>query len=190
MWQRAGKVDMPLSCGIGSDYSDCDCAWFGDLPTDYSIYPPTRTRGMRCFSCKDTMIRAGDICGEVNRRSPCEDEIPWASYFYCEKCTDICFNLLALGFDDLDITDNMQEAFSDYLAIYNPPKLSDDKVRVPKIYNPPTENIDPDRKNYRKNCRNCQYDYARAGGNMCEGCIAMIRAKILEHQAAAVHECR
>ena len=109
---------MSLSCSCG-DYDGAEWVWFG--PDDFQTYAGTRRK--RCKSCK-AMIKKDSLCVEFKRaREPHWEievniwgegyEVPLASYWLCERCGEIYFNLDALGFC-VNPDDNMEASLEQY----------------------------------------------------------------------------
>ena len=105
----------------------CSCPeWDGEygtycyfIPNDFSKFELKRRK--RCKSCGD-LINIGSDCIEFERiRSPYSEieeringeEIPAASFFWCEKCAEIFFNLTAIGYC-LTPTDCAIETLEEY----------------------------------------------------------------------------
>jgi len=93
---------MTLSCSCDFE----DCAFFYDSPTDYETLDTIR-RG-RCLSCKD-QIDVGAITtafpswrppnSDIEERIHGEDgEVPMATKYMCEECSDLFFSLTELGY--------------------------------------------------------------------------------------------
>ena len=115
---------MGLTCECGDDYD-----WFYTTPTDYSELATSKRK--RCVSCND-LIDIGAVSVQFHSwRKPNHDieesiygdEVPMASKYMCESCGDMYFNLEALGFC-VNLGDSMKDLMSDYIAVYEPPKLS------------------------------------------------------------------
>jgi hypothetical protein len=114
---------MSLSC-FCPEY--CDPIWWYISPINYGIL--TRSKRQRCKSC-DKLIDIGAICIEFERwRNPISNveeniygeggEIPIASWYMCEECSDIYFNLEELGFC-IQLGDSMQELLKEYRDLYS-----------------------------------------------------------------------
>lgn len=105
----------------------CSCPeWDGDYgtycwfePNDFSKFEQNRRK--RCKSCGD-LIDIGSTCLEFQRiRSAYTEieehirgeEIPAPSYYWCEKCGEIYFNLTAIGYC-LTPTDCAIDAIEEY----------------------------------------------------------------------------
>lgn len=95
---------MTLSC----DYGDSDGDWWHIVPEDYATMPKFRAR-KRCCSCHD-LIDAGATTarfecykragyGSVAERIYGEGgEVPIADRWMCERCADLYFSLVELGY--------------------------------------------------------------------------------------------
>jgi len=93
---------MTLSCSCEFD----DLEWFYNSPTDYQTLDTVRRR--RCYSCKN-QIELGAITTKFESyRMPRTDieeriygddgEVPMASKYMCEECSDLFFSLTELGY--------------------------------------------------------------------------------------------
>ena len=89
---------LACSCNYDSD------GWWYYHPHDFTILQTKRRR--RCCSCA-SQIEIGATCVELERyRSPNTDieeriygdEVPMASWWLCEWCGEMFFNLDALGY--------------------------------------------------------------------------------------------
>lgn len=107
---------LSCSCDFDSD------SWYYYQPNDFSIFNLKRRK--RCCSC-DKLININAQCVEFGRyRSPitdieeqiCGDEINLASWFMCEWCGEIYFNLSDLGYC-IFLGSSMQENLEDYWDI-------------------------------------------------------------------------
>lgn len=116
---------MPLSCSIGEYDSDGD-SWYFYPPEDYTKF--TRDRRKRC-SCGE-LVDKESICTEFSRaravRSLIEeciygDEVPLAPMYLCERCSDLYFSFIELGFVAVCPAENMLELAKEYGAIYQSP---------------------------------------------------------------------
>lgn len=113
---------MGLSCSCG-DYDGDGWYYYG-----LSDYKPLRTKTRRrCCSCKQP-IAIGALCTEVPRfRSPADDieerihgdEVPMASKWMCEECSDIFLSLEELGYC-VSINDDMHDLLEEYKATHAP----------------------------------------------------------------------
>ena len=114
----------------------CSCPeWEGEGwgywgPDDYTTLQTKRRR--RCCSCKK-FIDIGAICTEFTRyRYPRTDmeakiygeeaELPLASWYMCEECSDLFFSFEGLGFCVMLGGDSMQELLRAYVEEYGPRK--------------------------------------------------------------------
>ena len=113
---------MSLSCVCG-DYDD-EGWWFWP-PNDYTLASVGRRN--RCCSCKQ-LIERGSICTMFTRgRGPQSeleeringDEIPLASWWMCERCSDLYFSLTELGFC-ITLGDSMLDLAREYRDDYVP----------------------------------------------------------------------
>ena len=111
-----------MNCTIGyhSDYNGD--GWYFYPPKDYSKLE-TKTR-KRCCSC-NAQIDIGSIVLKFERaREPLSDieeniygdEVFLAPYYFCEKCSDIYFNLEDLGYK-VALMD-MREALLEYKDLH------------------------------------------------------------------------
>ena len=114
---------MSLSCFCPEYYEP---VWWHYTPSDYSTL--TRSKRQRCKSCHK-LIDIGAICTEFERwRDPIsrveeniygeDGEISLASWYMCEECSDIYFNLKELGFC-IQLGDSMQELLKEYRDLYS-----------------------------------------------------------------------
>lgn len=108
---------MGLTCHCGGDYE-----WYYFGPKDYCRYD--RKRRKRCYSCR-SLISTGDVCTEFqcfrNPRNDIEerihgDEVPMASDFMCERCSDLYFSFEELGFC-ITLGDDMRDLLRDYRSM-------------------------------------------------------------------------
>jgi len=104
-----------LSCSCDID----SCEWYYHPPDDFQTFLSNRRK--RCCSCK-SMIKIGSLCTEFVRiRSPYNDieerilgdEVKMASWYMCEWCSEMYFNLEALGYCH-NLYDSMIETMRDY----------------------------------------------------------------------------
>lgn len=111
---------MTLSCSCDYDYEG-DFSWYYSPPENYIEY--TEKRRKSCCSCKKKVAK-GDLCTRFSRWRPSLDEIEerihgdtrWlSSWIMCEECSDIFFNLEALGFC---LTIGGEYSMHDYLKEY------------------------------------------------------------------------
>lgn len=107
-----------LSCSC--DYEDDN--WYYYHPSNFTIFRWKRRK--RCCSC-NKLICTNSICVEFNRyrQSKCVieekihgGEISLASYFMCEKCGEIYFNLSELNYC-IYLGDDMRQLLSEYWNI-------------------------------------------------------------------------
>lgn len=111
---------MPLSCYCDSD----DCSWYYRAPDDYEKFLETKRR-KRCSSCND-LIAHGEMVARFNCNRPAKDDvelriygddpeaIPMADKWLCERCADLYFSFVELGFDCVAPDENMLELAKDY----------------------------------------------------------------------------
>ena len=104
---------LSCSCDFDSD------GWYYYPPNDFSIFSHNRRK--RCCSC-GCLIDIGAQCVEFKRCRPAiteieeriyGDEINLASWFMCEWCGEMFFNLEALGYC-INLGDSMKENLKDY----------------------------------------------------------------------------
>ena len=109
-----------LSCSCDFD-GDGD-SWYYYPPNDFSLFD--RKRCERCCSC-GKLIDIGAQCVEFDRHRPPlsdiderinGDEVPLASWYMCEWCGEMYFNLESLGYCIL-LGDSMKENLEDYWDI-------------------------------------------------------------------------
>jgi len=119
-----------LSCSC-PDYNEGEYYTFN---LDFSTLKTNRRK--RCCSCKE-LINIGTVCVNFRRfRDPCTDleerihgdEVELATWYMCEKCGEIFFNLEDLKYC-LDIGQNMNDYLQEYweLTEFEPPKNFLDK---------------------------------------------------------------
>ncbi len=105
---------LSCSCDIDSD------SWYYILP-NYHFKQFIHKRRKRCCSCKG-FIEINALCVEFDRyRSPvsdveeriCGDEVGLASWFMCEWCGEMYYNLEALGYC-MYLGDSMKENLENY----------------------------------------------------------------------------
>jgi len=117
---------MSLSCSCYHELEPGDIRW--DWPSDYSTLQTKRTR--KCVSCDDK-IGIGDVVAQFLRYKVPEYQIeiniygedtehgpPRATHYHCERCADLMFSLLELGFDCISIYDDMRRLVKDYSELY------------------------------------------------------------------------
>ena len=103
----------------------CDCSeydgdgWYYYHPNGFDTF--SRDRRKRCCSC-DHLLQSGDICIKFPRRRASRsdveerirgDEVTLASWYMCEWCGEMFFNLTALGYC-INLGDSMKETLEDY----------------------------------------------------------------------------
>lgn len=117
---------MALSCSCGYDG---DYAWYYEAPNDYSDMP-ARKRRAKCSSCKELIPHVATVArfrcsrganGRIEE-SIYGDEVPLASRYLCERCADLYFSFVELGFDCVGPDENMIELAKEYAATYQPQK--------------------------------------------------------------------
>ena len=108
-----------LSCSCPEYEPDEPGEWWYFYPDDLTKFEGKRRK--RCKSCH-ALIDLGSDCLEFKReRNPwteleediCGQEIPIASYFFCERCAEIYLNLTAVGYC-FGPTENMEHALEEY----------------------------------------------------------------------------
>jgi hypothetical protein len=117
---------MPLTCSCG-DWGDFDEWHFGAVGDDYMIMLDFPKR-KRCASCGD-LIDSGSLVTkfQIARRpkndieeriyGDGEEGVPKAPKYLCERCSDIYFNLEALGFC-VGPYEDLRETLKDYQHEY------------------------------------------------------------------------
>ena len=114
---------MPLSCSCSTDD---DAAWYYRGPDDYRVYPVT-SRRRKCSSCGEPVI-PGSVCTEFERyrasRNDIEeriygDERPIASMWMCEKCSDLYFSFIELGYQCVGPWEHMGELAAEYADLHD-----------------------------------------------------------------------
>lgn len=107
-----------LSCSCDFD----EDSWYYYIPCNFTVF--NKNRRKRCCSC-GKLINQGDQCVVFNRYRAsvteveeriCGDEIRLADWFMCEWCSEMFFNLDALGYC-MYLGDNMKENLEDYWDI-------------------------------------------------------------------------
>jgi len=104
-----------LSCSCDFDSDE----WYYHPPDDFKPFALKRRK--RCCSCKK-LITINSLCTEFIRiRSPYNDieeriwgdEVQMASWYMCEWCSEIYFNLEALGYCHM-LGGSIKEDLEDY----------------------------------------------------------------------------
>lgn len=112
---------MPLACGCSDDYE-----WFFYPPTDYSMFPANGKR-KRC-SC-GALIEHGSVCVRFDCfKTPANeienhiygDEVPMAPKWLCERCGDLYFSFLELGYECVQPEEDMTELAAEYADLNRP----------------------------------------------------------------------
>lgn len=107
-----------LSCSCDLESDD----WYYYSPDDFSIFEKKRRK--RCCSCNG-LINIGSQCVRFMRyREPITeieeriegDEVSLASWYMCEWCGEMYFNLDAVGYC-IYLGDSMKEMLEDYWEI-------------------------------------------------------------------------
>lgn len=114
---------MSLSCGCDSDWGPEPGDWYytGYRSDDYEPLPFKRRK--RCCSCKE-LIEVGALAVQHERVKVPEDdieikihgedgEIPLASDWTCETCSDLFFSLSEIGYC-VNPRENMQLLIKEY----------------------------------------------------------------------------
>jgi len=113
---------MGLSCSCGEYDGE---GWWFFPPDDYERAPAGRRK--RCCSCK-SLIEIDAICTRFTRgRGPNTeidelihgDEISLASWWMCERCSDLYFSISELGFC-ITLGDSMLDLVREYRENYGP----------------------------------------------------------------------
>ena len=118
---------MPLTCHC--DFDDGDAEFYIWSSGDYSTMPK-RNRRTRCRSCQ-ALLNEGDIITEHTRsryaRWDIEEaiygegpEVPLATWYLCEMCSDLWFSLLELGYECITPDENMRELVAEYAGLTRP----------------------------------------------------------------------
>ena len=112
---------MSLSCSCDSEY-----AWYFDIPEDYSAFP-SQGRRKRC-SCGE-LIEHECTClkfrcwrlpkDEVEERIHGGDdaEVSIADKWLCERCADLYFSFVELGYECVHPGENMVDLAKNMLTI-------------------------------------------------------------------------
>lgn len=104
-----------LSCSCDFE----DDSWYYYTPSSFSTF--SKKRRKRCCSC-DKLIGIGAHCVRFMRHRPPisdiderinGDEVPLASWYMCEWCGEMFFNLESLGYC-IVLGDSMKENLEDY----------------------------------------------------------------------------
>jgi len=114
---------MSLSCSCDYDPEPGMIIWYS--PNDYSLL--TTTKRKRCCSCNE-LIDKGSISTSFERYkipdSEIEEsiygeggEIPMASKYMCERCSDLYFSINELGFC-INLDDDMRDLVKEYKRDY------------------------------------------------------------------------
>lgn len=116
---------MSLTCQYEYDPEPGDVCW--DIPADYTTLKTKRAR--KCVSCGDR-IEPGDIVAAFERYKVPEYDIEiaiygedeWrgparATWYHCERCADLYYSLIALGFC-IAANDDMPQLVREYTDTY------------------------------------------------------------------------
>ncbi len=116
---------MSLTCACDYDPEPGDICWVA--PRDYSVLATKRAR--KCCSCGDK-ITPGETVAAFHRYKVPEYQIeidiygddgfegpPRATWYHCERCADLFFSLIDLGFC-IHIKDEMRALVREYAATY------------------------------------------------------------------------
>jgi len=128
-----------LSCSCDYDYDPEPGETFYTPQQDMDFETLATKRRQRCKSCNSlidigaTVLRhdrarypRNDIESKIVLGMPLEDAfycnemIPIADHYHCEKCGEIYLNLTSLGFICLMPDEDMEAALKEYLEYYNP----------------------------------------------------------------------
>jgi hypothetical protein len=113
-----------LSCSYPDDFCGYPGEWWYFSPEPDDLKPFTGKRRKRCSSCR-RLIEIEEESLEFKReRSPWTEleeqisgcQIPMASLFFCEQCSEIYLNLTDAGYC-FGPKDNMKEALGEYWSI-------------------------------------------------------------------------
>ena len=121
---------MSLSCSCDFD-DDGEADWYWWPPNEYSEYKMKR-KARCCCECCNNMIAYGAITGTVRRtRSGTEweddrgiaymddpESKSLANAYMCERCTDLYFSFVELGFDCVSPYEDMIQLAKDYHEQY------------------------------------------------------------------------
>lgn len=124
---------MGLTCHCDSDFDAGDKLWME--PEDYK--PLATKRARKCCSCK-TRIEVGELCAEVPRIKIPETDIeiriygdeqkPLASAWMCERCADLCFSFMELGYC-AEPWEDQRELLADYVDMHAPSEPPKSELR-------------------------------------------------------------
>ena len=106
---------MSLSCSCGYDY-DSDYNRFFTPPGCYSQFDQEKGE---CSSCGATLLR-GHLCAKFLEYEFDDEgtEVETAPQYLCERCADLYFSFLELGFTCVCPDDNMPELAKEYADVY------------------------------------------------------------------------
>lgn len=122
---------MGLTCSCDYDPEPGDKIWLE--PKDYT--PLATKQARKCCSCK-AAIMPSELCAEVPRKKIPETDIeiriygeegkPLAPAWLCERCADLCFSFIELGYCAEPWADQ-RELLAEYVDMHAPAELRDDK---------------------------------------------------------------
>lgn len=115
---------MSLSCSC--DTSD-DFAWYYHHPTNYSVLDTPKR--VRCSSCDDLIAIGATVAKFLRSRPPHDDieqkihgddwdAVPLKPYYLCERCADLYFSLVELGYECVSPDDNMLDLVAEYAELH------------------------------------------------------------------------
>lgn len=119
---------MSLSCSCEYYPEAGSVMW--EWPTDYT--PLNTKRSRNCCSCGDKIATGSLVAAfhrykvpeyqiEINLYGEDGDQGPHrATQYHCERCADLMFSLLDLGFECISIYDDMRGLGKEYANIYGP----------------------------------------------------------------------
>lgn len=121
---------MGLTCSCDDSAEPGDKLWME--PKGYGHLATKRSR--KCCSCKNR-IEIGELCAEVPRvkvpetdievRIYGEEEKPLASAWMCERCADLCFSFIELGYC-AEPWEDQRELLADYVDMHAPAETPND----------------------------------------------------------------
>ena len=116
---------MGLTCDCDYEIEGGDICW--TWPNDYSELKTKRSR--KCCSCREKIDVGSTVAAFMRWKVPeydieiniygddIENGPPRATYYHCERCADLMFSLLDLGFC-IDINLDMRGLVREYAELY------------------------------------------------------------------------